>query len=79
MRDDKKHFLLIDEVKMRLKKKCGVENRKTQILLQAIILFFGIVGGFLNRMSESDSSVQQWERKSLCQLINFRKESSFHF
>jgi hypothetical protein len=37
MKDDKRHFLLIDEVKMRPKKKCEAENRKTQILLQATI------------------------------------------
>jgi hypothetical protein len=37
MRDSKNHFLMIDEVRKRPKKKCGAENRKTQTLLQATI------------------------------------------
>ncbi len=37
MKSDKKHLLLIDEIKMRSKKKCEAENRKTQTLLQATI------------------------------------------
>jgi hypothetical protein len=37
MRVAKNHFLMIDEIKMRSKKKCGVENPKTQTILQATV------------------------------------------
>jgi hypothetical protein len=33
----KNHFLMIDGVKMRPKKKCGAENRKTHRLLQTTV------------------------------------------
>jgi GH18 family chitinase len=37
MKDSKNHFLMIDEVKMQLKKSAGSQNGKTTRLLQATV------------------------------------------
>jgi hypothetical protein len=48
MKSDKKHFLLIDEIKMPSKKKGEAENRKTQTLLQATVTPSGPTSSFLS-------------------------------